>query len=59
MKSIATTIDQYIGEVPEERRQTIQLIRDTILENLPCGYDEVMNWGMITYQVPLAVYPDT
>ncbi|MFC1866466.1 DUF1801 domain-containing protein [Chloroflexota bacterium] len=30
-----------------------------ILDNLPSGYEEVMNWGMITYQVPLAVYPDT
>ena len=30
-----------------------------ILANLPRGYAEAMNWGMITYQVPLDVYPDT
>jgi len=29
------------------------------LENLSEGYEEVMNWGMITYQVPLETYPDT
>ena len=30
-----------------------------ILANLPDGYEEAMNWGMITYQVPLETYPDT
>ena len=30
-----------------------------ILDNLPEGYEEAMNWGMITYQVPLETYPDT
>ncbi len=30
-----------------------------ILKNLPKGYEEVMNWGMITYQVPLETFPDT
>ena len=30
-----------------------------ILDNLPAGYEETMNWGMITYQVPLETYPDT
>jgi hypothetical protein len=34
-------------------------VRETILENLPDGYDEVMNWGMITYEVPLETCPDT
>ncbi len=36
-----------------------QRVRDEILANLPLGYEEVMNWGMITYQVPLTTYPDT
>ena len=34
-------------------------MRRTILSNLPDGYEEVMNWGMITYQIPLSTYPDT
>lgn len=42
-----------------ERREAIQKVRELILENLPPGYEEAMNWGMITYQVPLEVYPDT
>jgi len=59
MKSEATTVADYLAELPPERRQTIEKVREIILKNLPNGYEEVMNWGMITYQVPLDVYPDT
>jgi uncharacterized protein YdhG (YjbR/CyaY superfamily) len=59
MQSKATTVDQYLAELPEDRRKAIQKVRKVILENLPKGYEEVMNWGMISYQVPLEVYPDT
>ena len=59
MRSEATTIDQYLAELPDERRVAIETVRDKILENLPDGYEEVMNWGMITYQVPLSAFPDT
>jgi uncharacterized protein YdhG (YjbR/CyaY superfamily) len=59
MKSTATTITDYLTEMPEDRRGTIKKVRETILENLPEGYEEALNWGMITYQVPLEVYPDT
>lgn len=59
MRSNATTVDQYLAELPEERRTAIQATRAVILENLPEGYEEAMNWGMIVYQVPLERYPDT
>ncbi len=59
MKSAATTVEQYLTELPPERREAIGVVRRTILANLPPGYEEVMNWGMITYQVPLERYPDT
>ena len=59
MQSKATTIEDYLAEMPDERREVIDKVRKTILENLPDGYEEAMNWGMITYQVPLEVYPDT
>ncbi len=45
--------------MPAERREAIEKVRLTILANLPEGYEEALNYGMITYQVPLAVYPDT
>ncbi|MCK5794860.1 MAG: DUF1801 domain-containing protein, partial [Anaerolineales bacterium] len=45
--------------MPPERRAAIEKVRKTILAYLPEGYKETLNWGMITYQVPLEVYPDT
>ena len=59
MKTDATTIQEYLGKMPEDRREAIEKVRKTILANLPEGYEEALNWGMITYQVPLDVYPDT
>lgn len=59
MRSDATTVEEYLSELPDERRNAIKIVRQVILENLPDGYEEVMNWGMITYQVPLKTYPDT
>ncbi len=53
MRSNASTVEEYLGELPEERRAAIGAVRKVILKNLPKGYEEVMNWGMITYQVPL------
>lgn len=59
MKSNAQSVEEYLAEMPPDRRQAIEKVRRTILDNLPEGYEEVMNWGMITYQVPLEIYPDT
>lgn len=59
MQSSAATVDQYIAELPDERRQAITAVRNVILENLPEGFEEDMNWGMITYQVPLRRHPNT
>lgn len=59
MRSEASTVDQYLASLPDDRRDAIEEVRDVILANLPAGFVEVMNWGMITYEVPLATYPDT
>jgi hypothetical protein len=59
VRSDAETVDQYLDELPDERRADIEAMRQVILENLPEGYDEVMRWGMITYEVSLDRYPDT
>ena len=59
MRSEATTVTQYLAELPADRREAIEAVRGVILENLPGGYVEAMNWGMITYQIPLDMYADT
>ena len=59
MHSEATTVDAYLGGLPDDRREAMSAVRDVILANLPEGIVETMNWGMISYEVPLATYPDT
>ena len=59
MQSKANSVEQYLNEFPEDRKESLSKVRETIIENLPTGYDEVMNWGMITYEVPLETFPDT
>lgn len=59
MRSEVKSIEEYLLSLPEDRRNQIQKVRKVILDNLPPGYEEVMNWGMITYQVPLDKFPDT
>jgi Domain of unknown function (DU1801) len=59
VRSVAATVDEYLAELPHGRRSDIEAMRAVILDNLPEGYDEVMRWGMITYEVPLDRHPDT
>ena len=59
MRSAARTVREYLARLPADRRKAITAVRKVIRENLPDGYEEAMNWGMITYQVPLGTYPDT
>jgi uncharacterized protein YdhG (YjbR/CyaY superfamily) len=59
VQSKATTVEQYLEELPPERREVVSRVRKTILDNLPQGYSESMNWGMISYEIPLEDYPDT
>ena len=59
MKSDATTVEEYISELSEERREAVSTVREVVLANLPEGYEEVMDFGMIAYVVPLSVVPKT
>ncbi len=59
VQSKASNVEDYLNELPEDRRVIISTIRGKILENLPSGYEETMNWGMISYEIPLERYPDT
>ena len=53
----AATPDDYIDKLPEERKPAMIRLRQTILENLPQGFNEGINYGMIGYIVPKSVYP--
>ena len=52
-------VEEYLNELPDDRKESLSIVREVITQNLPTGYDEVMNWGMITYEVPLVKFPET
>lgn len=53
----ASSPSEYIAAIPEERREAFSRLRETILENLPDGFEETMAYGMIGYVVPHRHYP--
>ena len=59
VSSRATTVADYLAELPPERRAEIERVRDLINQALPEGYREGMGYGMIGWVIPLERYPDT
>jgi hypothetical protein len=59
MQSGAETPEEYLESLPEGRRKAIAEVRQTILDNLPEGYEEAMQYGMLSYVIPLERYPET
>ena len=53
----ATSPEEYINQVPEERQVALSKLRALILENLPEGFEEQMSYGMIGYVVAHSIYP--
>ncbi len=59
MHSDANSVEQYLKELTEERRSALIIVRNIILDNLAEKYVEIMRRGMITYEIPLEIRPDT
>ena len=57
MTSTATTPEEYIKELPEDRLDAVNKLRAVILTNLPQGFKEEMSYGMIGYVIPHEIYP--
>lgn len=49
--------EKYLEQLPEDRREGIKQLRETIAENLPAGFAETISYGMIGYVVPHSLYP--
>ena len=58
MKIEANNPIDYISKLPEEKQVAMSRLRQTILDNLPKGFEETMSYGMIGYVVPHSIYPD-
>ncbi len=59
VSSKETTPQAYLASLPAERRAVITAVREVINARLPDGYVETMNWGMLSYEIPLSRYPVT
>lgn len=53
----AVTIEQYLANVPQDRREALEAVRKVILDNLDEDYEEGIQYGMIGYYVPHRVFP--
>jgi uncharacterized protein YdhG (YjbR/CyaY superfamily) len=58
MQSKAETVEEYLKELPDDRKEVMIKLRETILKNIPKGFTEEMSYGMIGYVVPHNLYPD-
>ena len=57
MKYVANSPNDYIDQLPQERREVIEKIRAVIKQNLPQGFEEQLSYGMLGYVVPHSLYP--
>ena len=57
MQYKANSIEEYIDQIPEERKEAITKLRTIFTKNLPKGFSEELNYGMIGYVVPHSLYP--
>ena len=58
MQTIAKTVNEYLNELPEERKTTFLKLRESILKTIPKGFEEQMSYGMLGYVVPHSIYPN-
>lgn len=58
MKPNFETAESYIEQISDDKRNAFEKLRNTILDRLPNGFEETMNYGMIGYLVPKSIYPN-
>ena len=58
MTSDAKTVGEYLEQIPEDQKLVVGKLQKIIEKNLPKGFKEVMNYGMIGYVIPHSIYPD-
>src|SRR3970282_1024977 len=58
MQSTAKTVNDYINELPEERKTAFLKLRESILNTIPKGFEEQISYGMLGYVVPHSIYPN-
>jgi uncharacterized protein YdhG (YjbR/CyaY superfamily) len=50
------SVQDYINQIPEDRKPSFLKLRETVLQNIPTGFEEQLSYGMIGYVVPFSIY---
>jgi uncharacterized protein YdhG (YjbR/CyaY superfamily) len=58
MQSTALTPQEYLSNLPDDRKEVMQKLRNSIIENIPKGFEEVMSYGMLGFVIPHSIYPE-
>lgn len=58
MQSTATSVEDYLESLPSDRKEAMAALRDLMLKSVDKGFEETMQYGMITFVVPHSIYPD-
>ena len=58
MQSTALTPQEYLSNLPDARKEVMQKLRNSIKNNIPNGFEEVMSYGMLGFVVPHTIYPN-
>jgi hypothetical protein len=53
----SSTVIEYLAALPADRREALNAVRRAINRALPPGYKEGMQFGMISWFVPLSTFP--
>ncbi|NLD26707.1 MAG: DUF1801 domain-containing protein [Acholeplasmataceae bacterium] len=53
-----TLINNYLNNIPKDKKEAFLKLREVLKENIPSGFEESFQYGMITYIVPYSIYPE-
>lgn len=56
MQISVETIEEYLNQVPEERKAAFKKLFETVSKNLPKGFHQEITYGMIGWNIPLETY---
>lgn len=57
MQITSNSLEDYLSKIPEERQELFKKLYHAINNNLPKGFEEMSNYGMLGWVVPLKTYP--
>jgi len=58
MKTVGSTINEILENIPQERKGAFKKLHEVIIKNLPKGFEAAISYGGLGYVVPHSIYPN-